>query len=223
MLVMATGDRIRDARIAAVPKLTQFQLADLAGIKRSRLAQYEAGRTEPPLPVLTKIAQALRLRTADLYDGDEPLTGKPQTPRTRPEEGGKIKVYGSSSAGRGNTSSIDPGEIDVPIELCRDDYGALVIEGDSMMPFLQPSDVTVYRDWHYPKVGSIMAATLANGDWVTKLVAHENGRFLLRSLDSRYEDITEDFTLSGYLVGIIRENGPEKLIRMNPYGLRPDA
>ncbi len=59
--------------------MTQQQLADKAGIARSRIGQYESGaRKEPKLDALTKIANALDVGLADLIPEAEKIrsTGK---------------------------------------------------------------------------------------------------------------------------------------------------
>lgn len=133
---------------------------------------------------------------------------------------GKVKVYGAVSAGDGNTSTFDPAEVDVPMELCRPDFGALVIEGDSMMDFLHPADVAIFKDWKTEKLGHIVAAELPDGTWVTKHMVFEDGTFKLRSLNGKYPDIQPPFRIAGFLVGLVRDDGPERLIRLNPFGLK---
>lgn len=58
------GDRIRDARLHA--DLTQEKLAELAGIDRTTLQKTEAGKTDPKVSVLMRIARALHLPVRDL-------------------------------------------------------------------------------------------------------------------------------------------------------------
>jgi transcriptional regulator with XRE-family HTH domain len=53
--------RLRKAR-----KLSPYKLAQLAGISRSHLMAIEAGRTDPTVGTLTKIATALGVAPADL-------------------------------------------------------------------------------------------------------------------------------------------------------------
>ena len=137
------------------------------------------------------------------------------------EPSGRIKIYGAVSAGTGNTMTIDAEEMDVPIQFARDDYGALIIDGDSMIPFLQPSDVVIFKDWSMPKPGHVVAAQLEDGSWVAKLMVYENASYKLRSLNPMYKDYDRSFTITGFLVGIVRDVGDERVIRLNPYGIRP--
>lgn len=41
--------------------LTQSEISELVGIKRPRIGAYEEGRAEPPLNVLIKIANVLKV------------------------------------------------------------------------------------------------------------------------------------------------------------------
>lgn len=150
----------------------------------------------------------------------------PQYGALKAEETGKLKVYGAISAGDGNTGTIDPDEIDFPQQFARDDYGALWIEGDSMMAGersgLMPSDLAIFRDWTREKVGRIMAAELPSGEWVVKELVYDDGRFKLRSLNERYPDIDGPFRLSGFLVGVVRDRGSRRHIILDTAGLSPD-
>jgi DNA-binding XRE family transcriptional regulator len=47
-------------------KLTQAQLADKAGVTREYIARLEAGRYDPSLSVIEKLAKALKLKASEL-------------------------------------------------------------------------------------------------------------------------------------------------------------
>lgn len=223
MVFVATGDRIKEARERHAPRLTQEQLANLAGIKRTRLAQYEAGRTEPPPKVLGMIAKALKVRPSDLFEEDAPPKPVPViTPKPlRSEPTGKLKVYGAISAGDGNIAEVDASELDVPAQFARDDFFGMYIDGDSMADELLPSDLCIFKEWSFFKPGGFVhAAQLESGEWVAKLAVQTAGNVVLRPYNPAYPDINKAFRLTGFLVGLIRDTGAERMIRMNPYGLR---
>ena len=207
--------------------MKQADLAKRIRVSSSRLSNWENGDHDPSdMEALNRIADALEVSSKWLLTGESDAlrsgTGV-QLPRTKPELSGKIKLYGRIGANpHGNTSYIDSDEIDVPHELSREDYGGLVVEGDSMLPFLHPSDIVIFRDWPAEKIGHVMAAQLDDGDWVVKLLVYEDGAFRLRSINGRYPDVTDGYRLAGFLVGIVRDDGPERLIRLNRYGLKPD-
>jgi transcriptional regulator with XRE-family HTH domain len=59
------GTRIRELRVSR--GLTQEQLADLIGIERTRVTEYETGRHEPTHPMLVRFATALDCEWHDFY------------------------------------------------------------------------------------------------------------------------------------------------------------
>lgn len=56
--------------------LTQQQVADIIGIKRSAYAYYEVGKSLPKLATLTKLASMYNTSVDNLIDGDKPVSGK---------------------------------------------------------------------------------------------------------------------------------------------------
>ena len=62
------GDRLRKARVSA--GLEQRQLADITGIARSSVVNYESGRTVPSPPALLAWSRATRVSLAWLHHGD---------------------------------------------------------------------------------------------------------------------------------------------------------
>lgn len=61
---MTIGERIRSYRKAA--GLTQKQLGDLSGTSETTIKQYEAGKRQPRIEQLQKIAPFLKVSVADL-------------------------------------------------------------------------------------------------------------------------------------------------------------
>lgn len=202
-----TAKKLRDARKGR--RLTQDEMARTLRVKRTTYANWEIGIAEPP-PAVMDLFEALY--GADTQEG--PRKG------LRAEPSGKIKIYSSASAGDGNSSSPDLDELDVPQQFARDDYGALIVEGRSMEPFLEHGDTAIFRDWHEPKPGYVMAVSNEDGEWLIKLV-QSSGK--LRSLNTGYEPLEGQFRFHGFLVGIVRDTGPERMIRLNPFGLKPEV
>jgi HTH-type transcriptional regulator, competence development regulator len=58
------GDRVRDARVKA--GLSQSQLARLCGMVQSRIAEIEAGESDPRLSTVRRVAEALSIPISDL-------------------------------------------------------------------------------------------------------------------------------------------------------------
>lgn len=194
--------------------LDQAELAAKLGVSRSAVANWETGRAQ--------IAEGHKAKITELFPD---ITSEAVMPRVTRHKW-QIREWGSISAGdgQGNAAPPDFSETYIPADFDRDDFGAMTVQGDSMMDFLYPSDLVIFRDWKQEKIGHAMAAQLPDGEWVVKVLVYEGGRFWLRSCNPKYPDIAmEDVRLAGYLVGIIRDDGDERIIRLNSKGLKPDV
>ncbi|RYG31462.1 helix-turn-helix transcriptional regulator [bacterium] len=217
-----SGPRIKAAREAfRGVGMDQKALAARLGVSSSRLSNWENGKHEPPQSFLDLAAAALEVAPRWLSTGEGSRTEAKLTP-TFPAGLSAVKVYGTVSAGNGNARPFDEDEVYVPNELARSDYGALIVDGDSMNPLLFNSDVAVFKDSREGRVGQIVAACMEDGsEWVVKqLQRGGDGRLVLASLNQGYGDIAPPFEIHGYLVGYYRVEGPERTIRYNPYGLK---
>jgi predicted nucleotidyltransferase len=89
----ATAERIRSSRIAA--RLTQSQLAHLAGVSQPKLSAYERGVIEPKPETLSRILQVAKLRPSEMLErhADDVIEiGKKYNIR-------RVSVFGSSVHG----------------------------------------------------------------------------------------------------------------------------
>lgn len=64
-ILQRTGKNIRTIR--RNKKLTQEEVAERAGIHVTTFGRIERGESNPPLQTLNKIAQALKVKTKDLF------------------------------------------------------------------------------------------------------------------------------------------------------------
>ena len=69
---MTTGERLRKIRKAK--KLTQTQLAEMAGIKQETISAIENGRNLPTMASVRLLANALNCQISDLMEGDDEKT-----------------------------------------------------------------------------------------------------------------------------------------------------
>jgi len=203
------GDALRAWREGL--RLKQFEIADQLGIKRSYYANLESGQSIPE-----RIYQKLLMMG---FDRAAPVGGKVFTLRAQPTA--QIKIYGAVSAGDGHTGEIDDHYMDVPVEFARQDYAGLIADGMSMFPLIAPGDTLIFCDHVAPKLGYIFAVELPGGEWVVKQLAEKDGEIVLRSLNPHYDDIHGPYRLGGFLVGVIHDDGPERIIRLNPHGIKP--
>lgn len=164
MLAMAIGDRIRDFRMAKRPKLTQEGLAEIVGIGRSRLAQYESGRTEPPRSILKEIAKALDTTVVELEDEQAPapkVVEQSLGPRMAIEIREKVKLpyaglVPADSDWGDPLESTDTYSVDAKFKgegrfVCK-------VVGDSCYPYLKQGDMAVFQRDPGPSQGTIILA-----------------------------------------------------------------
>lgn len=69
--LLTLGKRIKAEREAQ--RLTQRELAELAQFEQTRLSKLESGKSDPGLPALERLAQALGKSMAWLLDEAEPV------------------------------------------------------------------------------------------------------------------------------------------------------
>jgi transcriptional regulator with XRE-family HTH domain len=74
-VVKDVGLRIRHLRMSRVARMTQEDLSERARISVSFLSMIERGERSPHLETLAKIAEALEVRLADLFLGDNDESG----------------------------------------------------------------------------------------------------------------------------------------------------
>lgn len=71
------GDRIREARKNA--SLTQAELAEKIGVKRSVISKYENGTISPKYDTILKIAEALNVPSHKLYEDPQWTENRPKS------------------------------------------------------------------------------------------------------------------------------------------------
>ena len=76
--LLTLGNRIKTEREAQ--RLTQRELAELAQFEQTRLSKLEGGKSDPGLPALERLAQALGKSMAWLLDEPEPVKLKGKLP-----------------------------------------------------------------------------------------------------------------------------------------------
>ena len=112
--------------------------------------------------------------------------------------------------------------VNLPAQLAASDYRAVQIDGNSMLPYLLPGDIAVFRIWAVPKVGFVNAVS-CDGQVLIKTVALKDGAMVLRSFNPLEPDVPADGCIAlGFLVGHYRDDGVETMHRHNRGGLRFD-
>lgn len=164
------GSRIRSARNAAQPKVTQQALADGLGINRVSVAQWESDQTKPSLDRLPEIATLLRVSANWLMTGEGPAADgsfsrpsapRPMAPATPPVSiipgnelvsARKMPVFAAAMGGDGHIivsfDQIDEVKRPAELENVKGGYG-LLVKGTSMIPAFREGDMALVNP-HLP-------------------------------------------------------------------------
>lgn len=187
------------------------EIADAASINYQRLRNIVAGRVkEVSDKEIDSIAKALGV-----------IATKDELPRIIKMPMVKVPVVGAASAGPGAYIHPDQYSVYVPSSMVIHDSRAWEAEGDSMMPWIQPGDVIIARPHKTPRLGYPMLVRNSDGETMVKIIAHEGGQFVLRSLNAAYPDIPAQVEYIGYVTGRFRSVAGYELIESEPAGLRP--
>src|SRR5712692_8359456 len=140
---MIDGEAFRAAREDA--RLSQLDLARMAGVSQQLIAAIETGRTRST-KFLPRIAVALNKRAGEL-DPDWLSLDEQRGPASPASFGDRdLPVYASAEGGEGQIIvSPDPMEIiprPSPVVGVRDAY-AIYITGESMIPEFEPGDLAI--------------------------------------------------------------------------------
>lgn len=206
---LSFADRLRALR-RDILRVTQEEMAERLGVRRSVYKNWEYGMNAPPASIIA------RLEDLGLEASKERAKAMA---KLRSGATARLKVLGSIGAGSGPDGQPDPEELEsVPVEFARSDYSGLVVEGDSMLPYLQPGDILVFKDTRIPKLNKIMAVRVDGGpELLVKRATHAGGDgWELHSANPSYPPVHPGHQLEclGYLVGIIGDTiriGPEEL------------
>ena len=60
------GKKVKKYRNLAVPKISQEELAELVNLSRNHIGRIERGEVNVSLPMIQKIAKALKVKSIDL-------------------------------------------------------------------------------------------------------------------------------------------------------------
>lgn len=194
--------------------LTQEELAVRLGISRNRWSRYEYGHSRIPLDLAEKLAalhSEEQTTPSDMTHASLLFGFMSQVP-----------VVGRASAGVGETnvdSDLEP--VWVPQSLARLGGIGFRIDGDSMMPALQPGDVAVFRASSTPRRGFTFLVRNPSHEFRCKNLEWRNNEWTLVSLNQSYPD--EGLGASqvlGILVGWYRSVGTYEKLEADPHGLR---
>jgi SOS-response transcriptional repressor LexA len=195
--------------------LTQQELADQLGIGRSRLANFETNKSTPNNKILENLHT--------LGFPKQPEVGPPLIPASQL----LIPItYIGYIAASNKVNWTDPFESEdfeyVPPEM-GDARGrfACKIESDSMFPLLEPHDVCVFQRTEVPKIGHIILFRSKDNLVTVKQLKHDGTTYVLHPLNTSYEPTPAEGNMLGFLVGIIRERGTQRITIFDSTGILP--
>lgn len=137
----------------------------------------------------------------------------------------KVPIVGNVSAGFGNTNvDIVEDEAWVPMSLQKLGGIGYVVDGESMMPSLQPGDVAIFRQMHQPYARFTYLVRTEDAEYRCKNLEWKNNEWTLVSLNPNFRDEPlGGGQLLGMLIGWYRSIGKYEKLEADPDGLRLDA
>ena len=198
-------------------RITQQEAADKLGVTRSHYTKMETGVQGIPEKTMDELKKLgyeslqnfdIGLKRASLLFGDM----------------AKIKVVGTVSAGPGDTS-VDYVEDDAWVPMSLQKLGGIgyVVDGESMMPALQPGDVAIFREVRQPYANYTFLVKNDQGEYRCKNIEWKNNRWTLVSLNPEYPDEPlNSWQILGLLIGWYRNRGKYEKLEADPDGLRLD-
>ena len=184
---MSLGGNIKKLRTNA--GMTQAKLAELVGVTRATVTQWETGWSQPRMGAVEKIASALRIAKSEIIEDEAGLAAKEhgRFPSGRiPVVGvpmAKVPLVGNTHAGKPCLpEELDEfPEVDVPQFLLDADpasYG-LEVDGDCMDRVCPPGMVAVVQPGVAARSGDVVVATIDGADSIMRRMTVINGDLIL--------------------------------------------
>lgn len=246
--VMSPGKKIQLARKTRRPKPSQYQLADLIGVSRSALAQWEWGKNDPPIGVIRDLAQLWHIPVSWFYDGsDAPPedpglesgiapgfdAGAPRLGSATERVGRRLfPLLGVAGAAAFPLDS-DPSQVEDYVEFSDELFSrndiqfAIRVWGDSMEPRFSHGDyVLVQSDPNFRASGRCVVVADPEGRYLIKVMLMKGNQWQLHPVNTSYAPIRLDdpgWRMIGFAIGWRRDRGRASYIEEGDRsGLRAD-
>jgi SOS-response transcriptional repressor LexA len=172
------------------------------------------GRRHPDPEIMRAVGRFLGL-PSNWPDVQSPLsvTGTPMK---------EIKIVGSAAAGA-EAYNVDPDQHTVFVPQTLANLGGLgwVIEGDSMMPDLEPGMLAIFKEHREPRPGLTFLVQNEEGGLRVKTLEWRNDAWHLVSTNPQFApEHIGSHALLGYLIGWYRVQGLRETLDSDPNGLR---
>lgn len=190
---MGLAENIRKFRTDA--DLTQAKLADLVGVTRATVTQWETGWSQPRMGAVEKLSEVLGVSMSELVDGSNikrvPGAITPPEPRKA-----YLPLLGKVHAGDAQEPQVLDERISLPYEVWerhRDGY-FLQVEGQCMSRVYPESSYILIDPARRPVNGSIAVVSIDGADYVMRRLYRGANVLVLSpdSFDDCYTDIVVD-------------------------------
>lgn len=191
---MGLAENIRKFRTDA--DLTQAKLADLVGVTRATVTQWETGWSQPRMGAVEKLSQVLGVSMSELVDDSniERVPGAITPPEPRKAY---LPLLGRVHAGDAQEPQVLDERISLPYEVWehhRDGY-FLQVEGQCMSKIYPEGSYILIDPAQRPTNGSIAVVSIDGEDYVMRRL-YKGSSVLVLSPDS-WEEGYEDIVIAG--------------------------
>jgi repressor LexA len=156
-------------------KLNQQELAEKVGVSRNSILNWETGKAYPEQFNIDKLANALDVNAAELYEEDKPAPYIKEEPATYGAENNTIRIPVVAEVPAGYPEySIPDSDVEAYIELPRLwAHGvtfAVRCKGESMEPTISRGDHCLIKATTEPLNNKVMLVRTPNGHTIKRVV-----------------------------------------------------
>lgn len=191
---MGLAENIRKFRTDA--DLTQAKLADLVGVTRATVTQWETGWSQPRMGAVEKLSEVLGVSMSELVDDSNIKRVPGAITPTEPRKA-YLPLLGKVHAGDAQEPQVFDERISLPYEVWerhRDGY-FLQVEGQYMSKIYPEGSYILIDPMQRPTNGSIAVVSIDGADYVMRRL-YKGSSVLVLSPDS-WEAGYEDIVIAG--------------------------
>ena len=191
---MGLAENIRKFRTDA--DLTQAKLADLVGVTRATVTQWETGWSQPRMGAVEKLSEVLGVSMSELVD-DSNIKRVPDAITPTEPRKAYLPLLGKVHAGDAQEPQVFDERISLPYEVWerhRDGY-FLQVEGQCMSKIYPEGSYILIDPMQRPTNGSIAVVSIDGADYVMRRL-YKGSSVLVLSPDS-WEAGYEDIVIAG--------------------------
>jgi len=191
---MGLAENIRKFRTDA--DLTQAKLADLVGVTRATVTQWETGWSQPRMGAVEKLSEVLGVSMSELVDGSNIKRVPGAITPTEPRKA-YLPLLGKVHAGDAQEPQVLDERISLPYEVWerhRDGY-FLQVEGQCMSKIYPEGSYILIDPMQRPVNGSIAVVSIDGADYVMRRL-YKGSSVLVLSPDS-WEEGYDDIVIAG--------------------------